>query len=110
MALTYEVPPEEVEAPTGAVAVFGATEASDVTLIRGDLRGAVTAIQLSRRTMGTIRLNLFWAFVYNVIGIPVAAGGLFPSFGILLTPALAAGAMAVSSVSVVTNSLRLRKA
>src|SRR2546426_7460756 len=64
-------------------------EASDVTLIRGDLRGVVTAIQLSRRTMGTIKLNLFWAFVYNVIGIPVAAGALYPWLHVLLSPVFA---------------------
>ncbi len=86
-----------------------AMEASDVTLIRGDLRGAVTAIQLSRRTMGTIRLNLFWAFVYNVIGIPIAAGVLFPFFHVLLSPVLASAAMAWSSLSVVLNSLTLRR-
>jgi P-type Cu+ transporter len=86
-----------------------AMEASDVTLIRGDLRGAVTAIQLSRRTMGTIRLNLFWAFVYNVIGIPIAAGALFPFFHVLLSPVLASAAMAWSSLSVVLNSLTLRR-
>ncbi len=86
-----------------------AMEASDVTLIRGDLRGAATAIQLSRRTMGTIRLNLFWAFVYNVIGIPIAAGALFPFFHVLLSPVLASAAMAWSSLSVVLNSLTLRR-
>ena len=86
-----------------------AMEASDVTLIRGDLRGAVTAIQLSRRTMGTIRLNLFWAFVYNVIGIPIAAGVLFPFFHVLLSPVFASAAMAWSSLSVVLNSLTLRR-
>ncbi|HEV2749475.1 MAG TPA: heavy metal translocating P-type ATPase [Gemmatimonadales bacterium] len=86
-----------------------AMEASDVTLIRGDLRSAVTAIQLSRRTMGTIRLNLFWAFVYNVIGIPIAAGVLFPFFHVLLSPILASAAMAWSSLSVVLNSLTLRR-
>jgi P-type Cu+ transporter len=86
-----------------------AMEASDVTLIRGDLRAAVTAIQLSRRTMGTIRLNLFWAFVYNVIGIPIAAGALFPFFHVLLSPVLASAAMAWSSLSVVLNSLTLRR-
>ena len=86
-----------------------AMEASDVTLIRGDLRGAVTAIQLSRRTMGTIRLNLFWAFLYNVIGIPIAAGALFPFFHVLLSPVLASAAMAWSSLSVVLNSLTLRR-
>jgi len=86
-----------------------AMEASDVTLIRGDLRGAVTAIQLSRRTMGTIRVNLFCAFVYNVIGIPIAAGVLFPFFHVLLSPVFASAAMAWSSLSVVLNSLTLRR-
>jgi Cu+-exporting ATPase len=86
-----------------------AIEASDVTLMRGDLRGVVDAITLSRRTMRTMRENLFWAFVYNVIGIPVAAGALFPFFGLLLSPILASAAMAMSSVSVVSNSLRLRR-
>jgi Cu+-exporting ATPase len=86
-----------------------AIEASDVTLIRGDLRGVVTAIALSRATIRTVKQNLFWAFVYNVIGIPIAAGVLYPAFGIRLTPAMAAAAMAVSSVSVVSNSLRLRR-
>src|SRR5439155_941109 len=74
-----------------------AMAASDVTLIRGDLRGVVTAIQLSRRTMGTIKLNLFWAFVYNVIGIPVAAGALYPWLHVLLSPVFASAAMAWSS-------------
>ena len=87
-----------------------AMETGSVTLMRGDLLGVVRAIGLARRTMRVIRQNLFWAFIYNVIGIPVAAGALYPAFGILLTPALAAAAMAVSSVSVVTNSLRLRRA
>ncbi len=86
-----------------------AMEASDVTLIRGDLRGVVTAIQLSRRTMGTIKLNLFWAFVYNVVGIPVAAGVLYPWLHLLLSPVLASAAMAWSSLSVVLNSLTLRR-
>jgi len=87
-----------------------AMETGSITLMRGDLLAVPRAIHLARRTMRVIRQNLFWAFVYNVIGIPIAAGALFPSLGLLLTPALAAGAMAVSSVSVVTNSLRLRKA
>src|SRR2546425_6470173 len=86
-----------------------AMEASDVTLIRGDLRAVVTAIQLSRRTMRTIRANLFWAFVYNVIGIPVAAGALYPFFPVLLSPGLASAAMAWSSLSVGLNSLTLRR-
>jgi len=86
-----------------------AMEASDVTLIRGDLRGVVTAIQLSRRTMATIRLNLFWAFFYNVIGIPIAAGVLYPWVPVLLSPVFASAAMAWSSLSVVLNSLTLRR-
>jgi Cu+-exporting ATPase len=87
-----------------------AAEAADVVLMRGDLRAAGQAIELSRRTMATMKQNLFWAFFYNVIGIPVAAGALYPSFGLQLTPVLASAAMAFSSVSVVTNSLRLRGA
>jgi Cu+-exporting ATPase len=86
-----------------------AMEAGAVTLMRGDPRGAVTAIRLARRTMRIIRQNLFWAFVYNVLGIPIAAGVLYPALGIRLTPAFAAAAMAVSSVTVISNSLRLRR-
>jgi Cu+-exporting ATPase len=85
-----------------------AVQASDVTLVGDDLRAVPAAIRLSRATMRTIRQNLGWAFGYNVLLIPVAAGLLFPVAGLLLSPALAAGAMALSSVSVVTNSLRLR--
>ncbi|MEA2536110.1 MAG: P-type Cu+ transporter [Chloroflexota bacterium] len=85
-----------------------AIEASDVTIVGGDPRQVATAIALSRRTMRVIRQNLFWAFAYNIVLIPVAMGALYPSFGVTLSPALAAGAMALSSVSVVTNSLRLR--
>jgi P-type Cu+ transporter len=84
-----------------------AVEASDITLMRGDPRGVAHAIELARRTMRTMRQNLFWAFIYNVIGIPIAAGVLYPAFGISLSPILASAAMAVSSVSVVGNSLRL---
>jgi Cu+-exporting ATPase len=87
-----------------------AMEASDITLMRGDLRGVASAIDLSRKTMRTMKQNLFWAFIYNVVGIPVAAGVLYPAFGILLSPILASAAMAFSSVSVVMNSLRLRAA
>lgn len=87
-----------------------AAEAADVVLMRGDLRSVAHAIDLSRRTMATMKQNLFWAFIYNVVGIPVAAGVLYPAFGLLLTPVLASAAMAFSSVSVVTNSLRLRRA
>jgi Cu+-exporting ATPase len=86
-----------------------AIEASDITLIRDDLLGVPEAISLSQSTMRVIKQNLFWAFFYNVIGIPIAAGALYPFFGILLNPEFAAAAMALSSVSVVSNSLRLRR-
>ena len=85
-----------------------AIEAADVALMRGELGGVADAIRLARRTMKTMRQNLFWAFAYNVVGIPVAAGLLYPAFGVLLSPVLASAAMAFSSVSVVTNSLRLK--
>ena len=85
-----------------------AIAASDITLISGELQGIVTAIQLSKATMNNIRQNLFFAFIYNVLGIPIAAGILFPFVGWLLNPIIAGGAMACSSVSVVTNALRLR--
>ena len=87
-----------------------AIEASDIALMRSDLRGVPMAISLSRRTMATMKQNLFWAFVYNVVGIPIAAGVLFPVTGLMLSPIIASAAMALSSVSVVMNSLRLRRA
>ena len=87
-----------------------ALEASDIALMRPDITGVSSAISLSRRAMRTMKQNLFWAFVYNVIGIPVAAGVLYPFTGLMLSPVLASAAMALSSVSVVTNSLRLRGA
>jgi Cu+-exporting ATPase len=86
-----------------------AIEASDITLMSEDLRAVPSAIRLSFLTMRTIRQNLFWAFIYNVIGIPVAAGVLYPFLGIFLNPVFAAAAMALSSVSVVTNALLLRR-
>jgi Cu+-exporting ATPase len=86
-----------------------AMESSDITLISGDLRGVVTAIALSKATLRNIKQNLFWAFAYNTILIPVAAGILFPFFGILLNPIFAAAAMGLSSVTVVSNALRLRR-
>jgi len=86
-----------------------AMEAADITLIGGDLRSVVTALQLSKQTMRNIKQNLFWAFAYNVVLIPVAAGVLYPVFGVLLSPVLAGAAMALSSVTVVGNALRLRR-
>jgi Cu+-exporting ATPase len=86
-----------------------AIDASDITLVRGDLRGVVTAIALSKATIRTVKQNLFWAFVYNTLGIPLAAGVFYPFTGWLLSPIVASAAMSLSSVSVVTNSLRLRR-
>ena len=85
-----------------------AIEASDITLISGELAGVVTAMSLSRATMRNIRQNLVLSFAYNVAGIPLAAGVLYPFFGLLLSPVVAAAAMALSSVSVISNALRLR--
>jgi Cu+-exporting ATPase len=85
-----------------------AIESAGVTLLQGDLQGLVKARRLSRAVMGNIRQNLFFAFVYNAAGVPVAAGLLYPVTGLLLSPAIAAAAMALSSVSVVGNALRLR--
>jgi Cu+-exporting ATPase len=86
-----------------------AIESAGVTLVKGDLRGIVRALRLSRATMRNIRQNLFWAFAYNTIGVPVAAGVLYPAFGVLLSPMIAAAAMSFSSVSVIANALRLRR-
>ena len=83
-------------------------ESAGITLVKGDLMGIVRARHLSRATMRNIRQNLFFAFVYNALGMPVAAGVLYPFFGILLSPIIASAAMALSSVSVIVNSLRLR--
>ena len=84
-------------------------ESAGVTLIKGDLRGIAKAIRLSRATMRNIRQNLFFAFIYNALGVPIAAGVLYPFFGMLLSPIIAGAAMSLSSVSVITNALRLRK-
>jgi Cu+-exporting ATPase len=86
-----------------------ARESGAITLLKGDLRGILRARRLSRAVMRNIRQNLVWAFGYNLLGVPVAAGVLYPFFGILLSPILAAAAMSFSSVSVITNSLRLRR-
>ena len=85
-----------------------AMESAGVTLVKGDLRGIVRARKLSRATMANIKQNLFFAFIYNSLGVPVAAGVLYPVFGLLLSPVIAAAAMSFSSVSVIANSLRLR--
>jgi Cu+-exporting ATPase len=85
-----------------------AMKSADVTLVRGDLRGLVRARSLSRATMQNIKQNLFFAFIYNTVGVPIAAGVLYPFFGILLSPMIAAAAMSFSSVSVIANALRLR--
>jgi Cu+-exporting ATPase len=87
-----------------------AIESAGVTLLKGDLRGILRARRLSQATMSNIRQNLFFAFIYNAAGVPIAAGALYPSFGILLSPVIAAAAMALSSVSVISNALRLRTA
>jgi len=87
-----------------------ALESAGVTLLQGDLNGLVRARRLSRAVMGNIRQNLFFAFVYNAAGVPIAAGVLYPVSGLLLSPAIAAAAMALSSVSVIANALRLRAA
>ena len=85
-----------------------AMESAGVTLVQGDLRGIAKAIHLSRATMSNIRQNLFFAFIYNVLGIPIAAGVLYPFFGLLLSPMIAGLAMSLSSVSVINNAPRLR--
>jgi len=87
-----------------------AMESAGVTLVKGVLRGIIRARKLSRATMANIKQNLFFAFVYNSVGVPVAAGVLYPVFGLLLSPVIAAAAMSFSSVSVIANSLRLRGA
>jgi Cu+-exporting ATPase len=86
-----------------------AMQSADITLVKGDLRGIARARRLSQATMRNIRENLFFAFAYNALGIPVAAGVLYPSFGLLLSPIVASAAMSLSSVSVIANALRLRR-
>jgi len=87
-----------------------AMESAGLTLLKGDLRGVVRAVNLARATMRNIKQNLFFAFVYNAVGVPIAAGVLYPVFGVTLSPIVAAAAMSLSSVSVVGNALRLRNA
>jgi Cu+-exporting ATPase len=87
-----------------------AIESAGITLVKGDLTGIVKAVRLSRATMRNIRQNLFFAFIYNSLGVPIAAGVLYPFFGLLLSPMIAAAAMSMSSVSVVGNALRLKRA
>ena len=103
--------PALMQAQVGIAMATGtdiAIESAGVTLLHGDLRKLSQAIELSRATLSTVKQNLFWAFIYNVVGIPVAAGLLFPLWGIILNPVFAGLAMALSSVSVVSNSLRLK--
>ena len=103
--------PALMQAQVGIAMATGtdiAIESAGVTLFHGDLRKLSQAIELSRATLSTVKQNLFWAFIYNVVGIPVAAGLLFPLWGIILNPVFAGLAMALSSVSVVSNSLRLK--
>ena len=103
--------PALVQADVGIAMGTGtdvAMESADMTLIKGDLSGIVRGRQLSRATMKNIRQNLFWAFAYNALGVPIAAGILYPFFGILLSPIIAAAAMSFSSVTVIGNALRLR--
>jgi Cu+-exporting ATPase len=86
-----------------------AMQSAGITLVKGDLRGIARARRLSQATMRNIRENLFFAFVYNALGVPIAAGVLYPVFGLLLSPIIASAAMSLSSVSVITNALRLRR-
>jgi Cu+-exporting ATPase len=86
-----------------------AIESAAITLVKGDLSGIVKAVEVSRAVMRNIRQNLFFAFIYNGLGVPIAAGILYPSFGILLSPIIAGAAMAFSSLSVISNALRLKK-
>jgi Cu+-exporting ATPase len=86
-----------------------AIESAGITLVQGDLAALVRARRLARATLSNIRQNLFWAFAYNVVGIPIAAGVLYPWLGLLLSPMLAAAAMSLSSVTVIANALRLRR-
>jgi len=86
-----------------------AMESADITLVKGDLRGIVRARRLSQATMRNIRENLFFAFIYNALGVPIAAGVLYPVFGLVLSPIIASAAMSFSSVSVILNALRLRR-
>jgi Cu+-exporting ATPase len=105
--------PALAEAAVGVAMGTGtdvAIESADVTLVKGDLRGIVRARRLSRATMKNIRQNLFLAFVYNAVGVPVAAGVLYPFIGMLISPMWASAAMTLSSVSVIGNALRLQRA
>ena len=108
LSVTTAMPPNVgIAMGTGADV---AMQSASLTLVKGDLRGIVRARRLSRMTMANIKQNLFFAFVYNALGVPVAAGVLYPIFGLLLSPMLAAAAMSFSSVSVIGNALRLRRA